>query len=117
MSRMRAEMKERALNTARRIVRLLECDAPGVILANEMSMLNERMSLVDPHYLEAAANIEAERAKCRYGYCAYPHCEQEKVPFEGEHADVLEKYCELHQESMAKDLEEASSLTDEELFS
>lgn len=54
MSDLREEWMKRALNSAKRLVQLIELNAPALIIQNEISMVSDRMRRADPEAWDAA---------------------------------------------------------------
>jgi hypothetical protein len=86
----------RALNSAKRLVRLLELSAPDIVVANEICLLTKYSKTASKEIAEQMGAFEHMRLKRDAGYCSEPSC---STPLTSDSV-----YCHDHQITLEAEL-------------
>lgn len=65
-------------NKCKRLIKLLELNAPDIIICNEIRMITNNMSLLEEGFINMNTNdlmMKIGKEKNKYGLCAHKGCE------------------------------------------
>jgi len=80
--------KQRLQNRVKRLVRLVELDAPATLLIREIKLVEDACWLLDEHSsAEGLAALQRDRVRHAAGFCVEESCT----------AQATDYYCEAHQ--------------------
>lgn len=122
MSKIADEHRLLLKNRVRRLARLVDLDAPDVILMREARLVEKAARRIDPAlYYATVADDELEAAKRSMRLCLTDGCEELVADPSGVHADpnsrpFADEHCEKHEAEMeAQAAEDDEAIGDDDL--